>query len=116
MGGQAAYSDGFGPKPADITHVAYNNLEELAAVISDNTCAVVMEPLQGEGGIISPTDEFAKGVRELCDKHNALLVYDEVQSGVGRTGELFAYMGLGITRTSSPAPRRWAAASPSGPC
>ena len=97
VGGQATYSDGFGPKPADITHVAYNNLEELAAVISDNTCAVVMEPLQGEGGIISPTDEFAKGVRELCDKHNALLVYDEVQSGVGRTGELFAYMGLGIT-------------------
>ena len=97
VGGQAAYSDGFGPKPADITHVAYNNLEELAAVISDNTCAVVMEPLQGEGGIISPTDEFAKGVRELCDKHNALLIYDEVQSGVGRTGELFAYMGLGIT-------------------
>ena len=97
VGGQAVYSDGFGPKPADITHVTYNNLQELAAVISDNTCAVVMEPLQGEGGIISPTDEFAKGVRELCDKHNALLVYDEVQSGVGRTGELFAYMGLGVT-------------------
>ena len=97
VGGQAAYSDGFGPKPADITHVTYNDLAELASVISDNTCAVVMEPLQGEGGIISPTDEFAKGVRELCDKHNALLVYDEVQSGVGRTGELFAYMGLGVT-------------------
>ena len=57
--------DGFGPKPADITHVAYNNLEELAAVISDNTCAVVMEPLQGEGGIISPTDEFARGARAV---------------------------------------------------
>ncbi|WP_421271372.1 aspartate aminotransferase family protein [Aeromonas taiwanensis] len=97
VGGQAAYSDGFGPKPADITHVAYNNLEELASVISDNTCAVVMEPLQGEGGIIRPTDEFAKGVRELCTKHNALLIYDEVQSGVGRTGELYAYMGLGVT-------------------
>ena len=97
VGGQAAYSDGFGPKPADITHVTYNDLAELASVISDNTCAVVMEPLQGEGGIISPTDEFAKGVRELCDKHNALLIYDEVQSGVGRTGELFAYMGLGVT-------------------
>lgn len=97
VGGQAAYSDGFGPKPADITHVTYNNLAELAAVISDSTCAVVMEPLQGEGGIIRPTDEFAKGVRELCTKHNALLVYDEVQSGVGRTGDLFAYMGLGVT-------------------
>ena len=65
VGGQAAYSDGFGPKPADITHVTYNDLAELAAVISDNTCAVVMEPLQGEGGIIRPTDAFAKGVREL---------------------------------------------------
>lgn len=97
VGGQAAYSDGFGPKPADITHVTYNNLEELASVISDNTCAVVMEPLQGEGGIIRPTDEFARGVRELCTKHNALLIYDEVQSGVGRTGELYAYMGLGVT-------------------
>ena len=53
-------------------------------------------------------------MREQCDKHNALLVYDEVQSGVGRTGELFAYMGLGITRTSSPAPRRWAAVSHQG--
>lgn len=97
VGGQAAYSDGFGPKPGDITHVAYNDLAALEAVISDNTCAVVMEPLQGEGGIISPTDEFAKGVRALCDKHNALLVFDEVQSGVGRTGHLYAYMGLGIT-------------------
>lgn len=97
VGGQAAYSDGFGPKPADITHVTYNDLAELASVISDNTCAVVMEPLQGEGGIIRPTDEFARGVRELCTKHNALLIYDEVQSGVGRTGELYAYMGLGVT-------------------
>ncbi|MGL5708537.1 MAG: bifunctional acetylornithine/succinyldiaminopimelate transaminase, partial [Aeromonas sp.] len=97
VGGQAAYSDGFGPKPADITHVAYNDLAALAEVISDNTCAVVMEPLQGEGGIIRPTDEFAKGVRALCDQHNALLIYDEVQSGVGRTGDLFAYMGLGVT-------------------
>ena len=56
-----------------------------------------MEPLQGEGGIISPTDEFAKGVRELCNEHNALLVFDEVQTGVGRLGELYAYMGLGVT-------------------
>ncbi|QFI53647.1 aspartate aminotransferase family protein [Aeromonas simiae] len=97
VGGQACYSDGFGPKPGDITHVPYNDLAALEAVISDNTCAVVMEPLQGEGGIISPTDEFAKGVRALCDKHKALLVFDEVQSGMGRTGELFAYMGLGVT-------------------
>ena len=97
VGGQAAYSDGFGPKPGDICHAEYNNLDSVKALISDKTCAVVMEPLQGEGGIISPTDEFVKGVRELCNEHNALLVFDEVQTGVGRTGDLYAYMGLGVT-------------------
>ncbi|TRX53132.1 aspartate aminotransferase family protein [Thalassomonas sp. M1454] len=97
VGGQAAYSDGFGPKPGDIVHAEYNNLESVKALISDKTCAVVMEPLQGEGGIVSPTQEFAQGVRELCDQHNALLVFDEVQTGVGRLGELYAYMGLNVT-------------------
>lgn len=97
VGGQAAYSDGFGPKPGAIEHAEYNNLDSLKAIMSDRTCAVMMEPLQGEGGIISPTDEFVKGVRALCDQHNALLIFDEVQSGVGRTGELYAYMGLGVT-------------------
>ncbi|WP_372870190.1 aspartate aminotransferase family protein [Shewanella sp.] len=97
VGGQPAYSDGFGPKPADIDHAEYNNLDSLKALISDRTCAVVLEPLQGEGGIINPTPEFIKGVRGLCDQHNALLVFDEVQTGVGRTGELYAYMGLGVT-------------------
>ena len=97
VGGQAAYSDGFGPKPGDIDHAEYNNLDSLKALISDKTCAVVMEPLQGEGGVVSPTDEFAKGVRELCNEHNALLIFDEVQTGVGRLGELYAYMGLDVT-------------------
>ncbi|WDE11490.1 aspartate aminotransferase family protein [Thalassomonas haliotis] len=97
VGGQAAYSDGFGPKPGDVVHAEYNNLESVKALISDKTCAIVMEPLQGEGGIVSPTKEFVEGVRELCDQHNALLVFDEVQTGVGRTGELYAYMGLGVT-------------------
>lgn len=97
VGGQAAYSDGFGPKPGDIDHAEYNNLDSLKALISDKTCAVVMEPLQGEGGIVSPTEEFVKGVRELCDQHNALLIFDEVQTGVGRLGALYAYMDLGVT-------------------
>jgi len=97
VGGQEAYSDGFGPKPGDIVHAEYNNLDSVKALISDNTCAVVMEPLQGEGGIVSPTDEFVKGVRELCNQHNALLVFDEVQTGVGRLGSLYAYMDLGVT-------------------
>ncbi len=97
VGGQAAYSDGFGPKPGAIDHCDYNDLAAFEALISDNTCAVMMEPLQGEGGIISPDPDFVKGVRKLCDKHNALLIFDEVQSGVGRTGHLYAYMGLGVT-------------------
>ncbi|AVX00601.1 aspartate aminotransferase family protein [Vibrio vulnificus] len=97
VGGQAAYSDGFGPKPSDVTHLPYNDIEALQAHISDRTCAVMMEPLQGEGGIIPPTAEFIQAVRELCDKHNALLVFDEVQTGNGRTGEFYAYQGLGVT-------------------
>ncbi|WP_432454717.1 aspartate aminotransferase family protein [Agarivorans sp. QJM3NY_29] len=97
VGGQASYSDGFGPKPAGVEHIPYNDTAALEALIDDQTCAVMMEPLQGEGGIISADLEFAKKVRELCDKHQALLIFDEVQTGVGRTGELYAYMGLGIT-------------------
>lgn len=97
VGGQAAYSDGFGPKPGAVDHCDYNDLAAFEAMISDKTCAVMMEPLQGEGGIIPPDADFVRGVRELCDKHNALLIFDEVQSGVGRTGHLYAYMGLGVT-------------------
>ena len=96
-GGQPVYSDGFGPKPADIIHLEYNNLEQFKATISDKTCAVILEPIQGEGGILPIDKEFAQGVRDLCDKHNALLIFDEVQTGMGRTGDLFAYMSLGVT-------------------
>lgn len=95
-GGQAAYSDGFGPKPADITHLEYNDLSALEKAISDKTCAVILEPLQGEGGVMPVDPKFIQGVRSLCDKHNALMILDEVQTGMGRTGELFAYMGLGV--------------------
>jgi acetylornithine/N-succinyldiaminopimelate aminotransferase len=97
VGGQASYSDGFGPKPSDITHIPYNDLDALKAVISDRTCAVMMEPLQGEGGIIVPSDEFVKGVKALCEQHNALLIFDEVQTGNGRTGEFYAYQSIGVT-------------------
>lgn len=97
VGGQTAYSDGFGPKPGNIDHAEYNNLDSLKALISDKTCAVMIEPLQGEGGIVAPTDEFIKGVRELCNQHNALLIFDEVQTGLGRLGSLYAYMDLGVT-------------------
>ena len=97
VGGQTAYSDGFGPKPGDIDHAEYNDIESLKALMSDKTCAVMIEPLQGEGGIVSPTDDFIKDVRALCDQHNALLIFDEVQTGVGRLGNLYGYMGLDVT-------------------
>lgn len=97
VGGQPAYSDGFGPKPGSVQHVEFDDLAALEAIMSDKTCAVMMEPLQGEGGIISPSQDFVSGVRALCDKHNALLIFDEVQSGMGRTGHLYAYMGFGVT-------------------
>ncbi len=97
VGGQATYSDGFGPKPGDIVHLPYNDLAALQAQISDRTCAVMMEPLQGEGGIVSPSAEFVQAVRELCDKHNALLIFDEVQTGNGRTSDFYAYQGIGVT-------------------
>lgn len=97
VGGQEKYSDGFGPKPGAITHIPYNDIETFKATIDDDTCAVMIEPMQGEGGIIPPTPEFISQVRELCSAHHALLIFDEVQTGVGRTGHLYAYQGLGIT-------------------
>jgi acetylornithine/N-succinyldiaminopimelate aminotransferase len=97
VGGQEAYSAGFGPRPADIDHAEYNNLESVKAIISDKTCAIMVEPLQGEGGIVAPTADFIKGLRDLCDQHNALLIFDEVQTGAGRLGPLYAYMDLGVT-------------------
>jgi acetylornithine/N-succinyldiaminopimelate aminotransferase len=96
VGGQPAYSDGFGPKPGDIIHSDFGDLDMLADMMSDKTCAVMMEPMQGEGGIIVPDPAFVKGVRALCDQHNALLIFDEVQSGMGRTGKLYEYMNLDV--------------------
>ncbi|WP_109231771.1 bifunctional acetylornithine/succinyldiaminopimelate transaminase [Klebsiella pneumoniae] len=97
VGGQPKYSDGFGPKPADIVHVPFNDLQAVKAVMDDHTCAVVVEPIQGEGGVTAATPAFLQGLRELCDQHRALLVFDEVQCGMGRTGSLFAYMHYGVT-------------------
>lgn len=96
VGGQPKYSDGFGPKPADIVHVPFNDLDAVKAVIDDHTCAIVVEPVQGEGGVTPATQEFMQGLRELCDKHQALLVLDEVQTGMGRSGKLFSYMHYGV--------------------
>jgi succinylornithine aminotransferase len=97
VGGQPKYSDGFGPKITGISHVPYNDLAALKAAISDKTCAVVLEPVQGEGGVLPADLSYLQGARELCDQHNALLIFDEVQSGMSRSGELFAYMHYGVT-------------------
>ncbi len=96
VGGQHHYSDGFGPNPTAITHIPYNDIEILKNTISEKTCAVMLEPIQGEGGIIPADPEFLKQVRELCDKYHALLIFDEVQTGNARTGKLYAYMHYGV--------------------
>ena len=97
VGGQAKYTEGFEPLPQDISHIAFNDIEEARAVIGADVCAVVVEPVQGEGGVMPATPEYLKALRELCDATGALLIFDEVQCGLGRTGELYAYMGYGVT-------------------
>ena len=97
VGGQPKYTEGFEPLPPGIAHVPFNDLNALTAAMSDRTCAVILEPVQGEGGVTSATPEFLHGVRDLCDRHRALLIFDEVQCGNGRTGHLYAYMGYGVT-------------------
>ncbi|MBS1156685.1 MAG: aspartate aminotransferase family protein [Proteobacteria bacterium] len=97
VGGQSKYSDGFGPKPEGIAHFEYNNLASLEALMDDDVACVMLELIQGEGGVLPASKEFLQGARALCDKHNALLVLDEVQTGVGRTGTLFAHEQFGVT-------------------
>ena len=96
VGGQPSYTEGFGPKLGGISHVPYNNLQAMEALISDKTCAIIVEPLQGEGGVMPADADYLSGLRGLCDKHNALLIFDEVQTGVGRTGSFYAYQGFGV--------------------
>ena len=88
---------GFGPLLPGFTHVAFADHEALAAALSDKTAAVMIEPIQGEGGIIPVPDQCLKGLRDACDEVGALLIFDEVQCGVGRTGKLFAHEWSGIT-------------------
>ncbi|MFO5791404.1 aspartate aminotransferase family protein [Klebsiella pneumoniae] len=97
VGGQPKYSSDYAPLPQGITHLPYNDIEAVTAAISSRTCAVIVEPVQGEGGVVPASVEFLRGLRQLCDQHNALLIFDEVQTGVGRTGELYAYMHYGVT-------------------
>ena len=96
VGGQPKYSQGFGPIPGGIQHAEFNNLDSVRELMGDDTCAIIVEPLQGEGGIIPGEQAFLEGLRELCDQHDALLIFDEVQSGAGRTGHLYAYQHFGV--------------------
>lgn len=95
-GGQPKYSQDFAPLPGGILHSPFNDLAAAAAVINERTCAVIVEPIQGEGGVLPADPLFLQGLRELCDRHGALLIFDEVQTGMGRTGHLYAYMQYGV--------------------
>ena len=96
VGGQPKYTEGFEPLPQDLSHIPYNDIEAARAAITDDVAAVIVEPIQGEGGVIPGNPDYLKALREICDQTGALLVFDEVQSGMGRTGSLFAYEQMGV--------------------
>ena len=94
--GQPHYQEGLHPLPGGFSYVRFNDIDELAAKISDKTAAVFLETIQGEGGVYPPKDDYLPKVRELCDQHGALLILDEIQAGIGRSGKFFAYENYGI--------------------
>lgn len=94
--GQEKFQKGFGPLLPGFRYVPFNDLSGVEATLTKNTCAVMVEPIQGEGGVNLPVEGYLKGLRDICDAHNLLLIFDEVQTGIGRTGELFAYENYGV--------------------
>lgn len=94
--GQEKVRQGFGPVLAGFRYVAYDDLAAMEAAVSDKTVAILVEPIQGEGGVVMPQPGYLKGLRDICDRHGLLLIADEVQVGIGRTGKLFAYEHSGI--------------------
>ncbi|MGR6466886.1 acetylornithine transaminase [Rhizobium sp. PAMB 3182] len=96
-GGNAKYLEGFGPKAPGFDQVPFGDLDAVKAAITDATAAILVEPVQGEGGVRPASKEFLQALRAICDEHDLLLIFDEVQTGVGRTGKLFAYEWAGIT-------------------
>ena len=94
--GNAHYREAFGPWTGSVKFAKYNDLESVKALINKKTCAMVMETVQGEGGIYPAESEFIKGVRQLCDENDILLILDEIQCGMGRTGHMFAYEKYGV--------------------
>jgi len=95
--GQAKYREGFEPLVPGVEFIERNNLEQLRAAMDDATCCILMEPVMGEGGALTCSNEFLQEARRLCDKHKALLVFDEIQCGLGRMGRWFAFEGSGVT-------------------
>ena len=89
--GQARLQVGFNPLPAGFSYVPYNNLSALEAAITDKTCGILVEPIQGEGGVVVPDAGYLKGIRKMCDEKGLLMIADEIQTGMGRTGKLFAF-------------------------
>ena len=98
--GQEKVQKGYEPLLPGFSYVAFNNLEELERAVTDKTAAIMLEPIQGEGGVYVADREYLKQVRDLCVQKDVLLIFDEVQTGMGRTGTLFAYEQLGSSRTS----------------
>ena len=96
-GGQKKHLDGFGPVVEGFDQVPLGDVAAVKAKIGSETAAILIEPIQGEGGVRSPTPSFLKALRQLCDEHGLLLLFDEVQTGVGRTGHLFAHQKVGVT-------------------
>ncbi|MFL9827579.1 aspartate aminotransferase family protein [Rhodoplanes sp. SY1] len=96
-GGQKKYMEGFGPPPGGFDQVPYGDLDAVKAAIGPQTAAILVEAVQGEGGVRVGTPQFLRGLREICDQNGLLLVFDEVQTGMGRTGPLFAHQGVGVT-------------------
>lgn len=96
VGGQPKYSSDYAPLPQDITHLPYNDIDAVRAAFSSRTCAVIVEPIIGEGGVMPADPQFLQALRELCDEHEATLIFDEVQTGAGRTGQLYAYQHYNV--------------------
>ena len=94
--GQEKYQKPFEPMPTGFVHVPFNDIEAIKNAISYRTCAIMVEPIQGEGGIIEATPEYIGALRDLCDERGILLIFDEVQTGIGRTGKLFGYQHYGV--------------------
>ena len=95
--GQEKFHAGFAPLPEGFTYVPFNDVEALEKAVTEKTCAVLLEPIQGEGGVRVPDEGYLKAVREICDRRGILMILDEVQTGMGRTGKLFGYEHYGVT-------------------